>query len=305
MRGDVLITGARGFVGRHAVERASEHGLRPVPATVDLRERERVRRLVADARPAAVIHLAYAKSADAGRHLTALAENLTMAANLLEAVETVTPGIPVLIPGSAAEYGMGGPDPLGETAPVDPISPYGAAKAVLEAACLSGSLTAGARVIWTRSFNHVGPGQGLDAPVPSWARQIALAERSDAGVVKTGRLDAVRDFLDVRDVADAYLELIESEAEGVVNVSSGEGTPLRAVAEALVGLAGIPLELVHDPDLERATDPPQVVGDPGRLRALTGWKPTYTLERSLQDVLDEWRERVRDAEPRATVTPRA
>ncbi len=109
----------------------------------------------------------------------------------------------------------------------------------------------------------------------------------------------------MRDVVDAYLALVASDAEGVVNVCSGEATPLRAVTETLVGLASVPVELVHDPALERDTDPQRVVGDPARLRALTEWTPSFTLEQSLQDVLDEWRERVRDAEPRATVTPGA
>jgi GDP-4-dehydro-6-deoxy-D-mannose reductase len=301
MRCDVLITGARGFVGRHAVERASERGLRAVPAAIDLREREAVRSLVADTRPGAVIHLAHAKAESAP--LAGLADDLRMAANVLEAVAELAPGTPVLIPGSAAEYGMGGPDALTEDAPLDPTSAYGAAKAVLEAACLSRPLAGGVRVIWTRSFNHVGPGQGLEAPVPSWARQIALAERADAGVLRTGRLDAVRDFLDVRDVADAYLALVETDAEGVVNVCSGGATPLSAVAETLVGLATVPVELARDPSLERENDPPSVVGDPARLRSVTGWEPSFTLERSLQDVLEEWRERVRDAEPRAAVSP--
>jgi GDP-4-dehydro-6-deoxy-D-mannose reductase len=109
--------------------------------------------------------------------------------------------------------------------------------------------------------------------------------------VTTGGLDVVRDFLDVRDVADAYLALVRSDAEGPINVCSGRATSLRTVASFLVDSATVPIGMARDPSLERALDPPHVVGDPGRLTRMTGWSPRITLEESLEDQLDEWRAR--------------
>jgi GDP-4-dehydro-6-deoxy-D-mannose reductase len=103
----------------------------------------------------------------------------------------------------------------------------------------------------------------------------------------------VRDFLDVRDVADAYLALVASDtAAGVVNVCSGAATELRVLAALLVEQARVPVAIVRDPTLERGIDPPRVVGDPARLRELTGWRPRVTLEQSVAEMLALARERV-------------
>jgi GDP-4-dehydro-6-deoxy-D-mannose reductase len=286
----VLVTGATSFVGLHVLERALARGLEAVATRGDLRDPAVARDLVAETRPLAVLHLASARSRTSEVWQFA-ADDLRMAGNLLAAVAAHAPEAPVLIPGSAAQYGLGADRPLAETAPLAPVGAYGAVKAVLEVACTAPALRNGVRVIWTRSFNHVGPGQGLDAPVPSWAKQIAEAEVTGSGFLRTGRLDVVRDFLDVRDVADAYLDLVESPAEGVVNVCSGEGVRLGDLVETLTGLTSAAITVEQDPALERELDPRHVVGDPGRLRELTRWRPRVELEQSLRDVLDEWRSR--------------
>ena len=146
-------------------------------------------------------------------------------------------------------------------------------------------------MIGARSFNFVGPGQGLDAPVPSWARQIVDAERHGGGCLRTGNLEVVRDFVDVRDVGDAYLALVRSDAQGPINVGSGRPAPLREVLDALVANARVQVTVEADDSLRRAQDPAYVVADITRLRQLTGWKPTISLRQSVADVLDEWRER--------------
>jgi GDP-4-dehydro-6-deoxy-D-mannose reductase len=293
MGGGLLVSGSRGFVGAHVLERARIRGIQAVGATADLLDAEAVRTLVAEVKPQAIIHLAARKPGGRDDIWPVLADNVRMAGNVLSAANEVAPGARVLIPGSAAQYGMGSSRPLPETAKTEPLSPYGAIKCVLEAVCRGTPLWVSVHVIWTRSFNHVGPGQGLDAPVASWSRQIAEAECHDSGTLRTGRLDVVRDFLDVRDVADAYLDLVYGPAEGVFNVCSGRPVSLRHVAETLIGLSAVPIRLTQDPALERSLDPPCVVGDPARLRAVTGWEPQFDLERSLRDVLDEWRGRMR------------
>lgn len=290
----VLVTGADGFVGSHVIERGEQHGLNTVPTEGDLRRSEVVQSLILRHRPAAVVHLAEARAGSEGDAWTALAENLIMAGNLLSAVRDVVPTAPILLAGSAAQYGLASPQRLTEEAPMKPVSPYGASKCVLETAVLSEALRGKVRVIWTRSFNHLGPGQSTDAPLANWARQIADAERGIGGTVRTGRLDVERDFLDVRDVADAYLTLVRSPAEGVVNVCSGHGIRLRVLAEKLVGLSTVALAIERDLELERRVDPPAVVGDPSRLRELTGWRPAIALEDSLAEVLADWRARVTD-----------
>jgi len=294
--GQVLVTGASGFVGRHLVERAAVHGIEAVAAEGDLRRPEAARAAVGDTRPSAVVHLAGVLPGMPAGACAALSEDATMAANVLAAVAEIAPEAPVLIPGSAAEYGLGPPVPLTESMPLAPVSAYGAAKLALERACLA---TEGVRVIAARAFNHLGPGQGPGAPVAAWARQLADAERAGSGVLRTGDLDPVRDLLDVRDVADAYLALVGSDAEGPVNVCSGRPRALREVVERLVELCSAEVSMELDPALVRSVDPPHVVGDPTRVRELTGWEPRLDLDRSLRDVLEEWRGRMPSGAGRA------
>src|SRR4051794_14523536 len=201
---DLLLTGAGGFVGRHLGERARGRGLAVHAAEGELGDAARVDALVARLRPAAAVHLASARTRAAGGAWAWLAGDVALTGALLGAFARHAPGSSVLIPGSAAQYGMGANRPLREDDPLPPGSAYGAIKCVLETAATAAALCGEVRVIWARSFNHVGPGQRPDAPLAAWASRLAAAERAGGGVLRTGRLDVVRDFLDVRDVADAY-----------------------------------------------------------------------------------------------------
>jgi GDP-4-dehydro-6-deoxy-D-mannose reductase len=285
---DLLVTGAGGFVGAWVMERAGQAGLRASAVTGDLRDPAVAERAVADCDPAAVIHAAAAPRE--GSPWVALGTDLTMAGNVVAAVAERAPRAPVLIPGSAAQYGMGAPGRLAEDDATAPVSPYGVAKCLLEQAVLAEPLRRGVRVIWARSFNLIGPRQKANAPAGQWARQVVAAEKAGGGVLRTGSLDVVRDFLDVRDVADAYIALVRAPgASGVVNVCSGQAMPLRALAEAMAAAACVPVTLSLDPELERHVDPPVVVGDPTRLHALTAWAPRCELLSSVRDMLDECR----------------
>jgi len=283
------VTGSGGFVGRWVVLRARAEGVRAGECDWDLRDVRITEERLAAAPPRAVIHLAATRRG--GDPWVALADDIRMAGGLIGALARHAPQAVLLVAGSAAQYGAGAPRPLTERDATAALSPYGAVKCALERALTASPLRGGVRVIWTRSFNHIGPGQGQDAPAAQWARQVAEAERAGGGELRTGRLTSVRDFLDVRDVADAYLALVGSDAAGVVNVCSGIATPLRAVAGMLVEQARVPVKLVGDPALERAVDPPHVVGDPGLLHASTGWQPRVALSDSVAELLAEARVR--------------
>lgn len=290
MHEPILITGASGFVGAHVLARARARGLRTIACTGDLRDSEVVREILAEHRPGAIVHLASTRRRRPSSPWELLSEELRMLSNVLSAAAETGPGAPVLIPGSASQYGLAGPEPVTENAPVAPINDYGAVKCVLESAAL-GPLAGDVRVIWARSFNLVGPGQGPDAPVPNWAQQVVEAERRGGGSLHTGNLEVVRDFLDVRDLGDAYLALLESDAQGAVNVGSGRPVRLREVVEELLAEKTVEIVLETDDSLHRSQDPPFVVADIARLRKLTDWDPTIGLRQSLADVLAEWRER--------------
>jgi GDP-4-dehydro-6-deoxy-D-mannose reductase len=287
---DLLVTGASGFVGRHLVTAARGRGLDVVELDADLRDAGAVRQQVAARPPAAVAHLASPRR-EAGGSWEVVAGEIAMAGTLFSALQETVPDAAVLVVGSAAQYGMALPRPVGETDPTRPLTVYGTSKCVLEEVCTAKAFAAGLRVIFARSFNHVGPGQQTFAPVAQWARQAVAAERAGGGSMAVGDLDVVRDFLDVRDVAAAYIALLERGEPGVVNVCSGVPTRLGDLVTLVRELLDAPLDLEPDPALAREDDPPYVVGDPARLTELTGWRPQIELEQSVRDVLDEWRER--------------
>ena len=174
-----------------------------------------------------------------------------------------------------------------EDAPLRPTSPYAASKAAASLLALQAYLGAGLDTIRVRPFNHTGPGQPPKFLVPALAHRIAAAERDGADDIAVGSLDPVRDLSDVRDVVRAYRLLAAHGTAGeIYNVCSGHGVTVREVAERLIGHAARPLRLTVDPALVRPVDVPRLVGDGTRLRAATGWRPQYSLDETLRDVLD-------------------
>ena len=105
--------------------------------------------------------------------------------------------------------------------------------------------------------------------------------------VPTGRLEPVRDLLDVRDVVEAYLALLRAGEPGeVYNVSRGEGSSLRELFDRLAELVGVRVEPAVDPSLARANDISHLVGDSTKLRRATGWAPSRSLEQTLRGLVD-------------------
>jgi len=117
-------------------------------------------------------------------------------------------------------------------------------------------------------------------------------------VLRVGNLEAVRDLTDVRDVVRAYWALLESGTAGAAyNVCSGRGWSIREVLDTLLARSSVPVEVRVDPDRLRPSDIPVLIGDPSELRKATGWEPRIPLERTLADLLDDWRRKTGTREP--------
>jgi GDP-4-dehydro-6-deoxy-D-mannose reductase len=122
---------------------------------------------------------------------------------------------------------------------------------------------------------------------------VAINERDDGDVIRTGDLTPQRDFSDVRDVVRAYRLLAELGEPGeAYNVCSGRAVTIREVAETFLRMAKRPMRLELDPERVRPVEVPVHWGDNTKLRASTGWEPTISLEQSLADVLDWWRSQI-------------
>jgi GDP-4-dehydro-6-deoxy-D-mannose reductase len=297
----VLVTGATGFVGRWLMLELAGAGHDPIgtppEGELDIRDAEALADYVADIRPDVVAHLAGLAHERDARNEPDLAMSVNEGGTraVLEAIgalghEHYRPA--VLVTGSAAVYGRPEPQdlPLRESAPLRADTPYARSKLAQERVALERGAALGLLICATRSFNHTGPGQRPDFLAPALARRVLEAGRT-GGTVPVGNLDVRRDLGDVRDVARAYRLLLEGLVDGrvpggsVANVATGRAVSIRDVLDLIGDAAGIrPIPRV-DPELVRASEAPEIVGDAALLHRLTGWAPMIPLEQTLADVV--------------------
>jgi len=308
-----LVTGGSGFVGRFLVRElvaagyrvhATYHGERPRPEAypagvtwwpLDVVVPADWQAVLEDVCPDAIFHLAGLAHVgrswqDPHRYLQV---NFWGTFYLMDALVRADRRPRVLLVGSAEVYGSVRPEenPIRETQPLRPVSPYGLSKACQELLGFQYYQAYQIPVIVTRSFNHVGPGQHSGFVCADFASQIARIEAGGAEpVLRVGNLEAVRDFTDVRDIARAYRLLVERGRPGeAYNVCSGRGVSIRDLLQELLRLASVPIRVETDPRRYRRVDIPVLVGDPTKIRDHTGWVPTYAFQQTLADILDEWR----------------
>jgi GDP-4-dehydro-6-deoxy-D-mannose reductase len=196
----------------------------------------------------------------------------------------------VLVVSSGEVYGRWpsneDPRPRRETDPVAPLSPYACSKAAAEIAALSAWRRTGLRVVIARAFPHTGIGQSTRFVVPAFIERVRKVKRANRRRIRTGNLEPMRDFLDVRDVARAYSALLERGVAGeIYNVASGRGITLEDVLFTACELQAWDVIPEPDPDLVRTGDIPHLVGDPAKLHALTGWKARYQMDTIIEQML--------------------
>jgi GDP-4-dehydro-6-deoxy-D-mannose reductase len=311
-----LITGIAGFTGRHLASLLVSHGLevfgitRSQPrgdlatlegvrlARADLLDRVGVATLVNEIQPTYIFHLASDRGTDDMTEL--MRRNLGPTYHILEAALRLrsATNVKVLVVGSAAEYGAPRLPilPFNEHDPVRPQSPYGVLKAAEVNLARAYFSDHGLATYVARPFNIVGPGEPTSLVCSAMASQVAATElgRQDP-VIGVGNLKAQRDFVDVRDVVRAYWAIVvQAEPGEIYNVCSGKGTPVEAALLTLARLARVPLAHRVEPGRTARRSVMRCVGDPTRIARETGWSPQIPFEKSLTDLLDDWRQRYLD-----------
>ena len=316
-----LITGVAGFVGRHLARELAKDERQELNGTdharngdwvpdealrchlkshrpLDVMNFEQVRGCILESRPDRIVHLA--AQASGAESIQTPAEtyrvNVIGALNVLEAARQSAPGAMVLLVGSADAYGSGAPgQKMREDSPFHPRNAYALSKAAADQLGELYGESYGLGVIRTRTFSHTGPGQGPRFALAGWADQLARIEVGLlAAEIKVGNLEGVRDYGDVRDVVRAYRLLLERGAPGqAYNVCTGRGHIMRRLLDQLCMIAGFKPTLVQDPTRVRSRDSDFLVGDPAKVEKSTGWAPEIPIERTLEDLYREARERVR------------
>jgi len=321
----ILITGASGFVGRHLIERISpargksgpeifgtcfperpEHcaslaGAEPSVrlSHIDLRSEDSVTGLIRDVRPDRIFHLAAHSQVRTSwdKRRETIETNLMGTFFLLEAARRFAPAARVLFVSSSDVYGDLKPRTKkrlffeGDRNGV--VSPYAFTKIGGELLSEFYALREKLAVIVARPFPHTGPGQSEVFVCSDWARQIVRIERGEAPpVISVGNLRIRRDCLDVRDVVRAYQGLMDQGTPGeVYNVSTGCAPSLGEILRMLLSLTDRKIKIRVDPARLRKSDIPYLAGSHRKITARTGWIPLIPLERTLRDLLDDWRRR--------------
>ena len=298
--GPVLVTGADGFVGGYLVAQLESDGLQVVRAVhrpdrhahvvLDICEAGAVAAAIAELQPSAIVNLAgMADPGDAEREPErAFQVNLFGPLHLAQALRRHAPEARLVVVGSAHVYGPANDEGMvREDAPLRPTSLYGVTKAAADLLALQQFSDAGLDTVRLRLFNTIGPGR-QEAYFPG--RQVKhlaeILEGRTPPTIQTLSLDGARDFLDVRDTANAISHALRKGKSGAAyNVGSSVATPLRTVIERLIALAGRSIEIREQSIKGSGRSAYSMAGDTTALRADTGWSPRYTLDDSLRDAL--------------------
>lgn len=303
----VLVTGSRGFVGRHvehslqarghevmglitAAERPARHARE---FEGDICDGDRMRRLVQELRPDACLHLAGVAFVPVSwsKPEFVFEVNVQGTLNVLDAFRHEAPQARILVISSSQVYGLAASQrALRETDPLHPDNLYAVSKLAADLTSLLYHRRFGMAVMTARPCNHIGPGQSADFVVPAFARQVnEIATGRSAPRMRVGNLESTREFLDVRDVVEAYRLILETGQPGLAyNVGSGVSVPIGLLLEKLCAMAGVQPELEIDPQRYRPTDAHPVL-DATRLHEHTGWQPRFSLDQTLADALAELR----------------
>jgi nucleoside-diphosphate-sugar epimerase len=301
-----LVTGATGFVGRHVLGALEKGASGPSQAentvivlgrrcpegwpranfiAADLTDAARLPEVIERISPDVVIHTA-------GRTPPAPDEelyrgNFWATIHLLSALRAAHKSVRIVLSGSAAELGPVDLDrlPVDEAFTGYPRDAYGRSK------CLATSAGLAERppleVVVARVFNPIGPGMPVSQAFGRFADRLTDPEADPLSLV-VGDLDARRDFVDVRDVADAMIALaLRGRTGHVYNVGTGQSRRVCEGLERLIHLSGRTVRVSVDPALQNRRGPSDSCASIDRITSHTGWRPAISWEQSLGDLWGE------------------
>lgn len=326
-----LITGITGMVGSHLVDYLLEntdweiYGLCRWRSPLDnishllprINAKERVHLLYGDlrdylsiheavktAKPDFVFHLAaqsYPKTSF-DSPLDTLETNVQGTANVLEALRKNDLKAITHVCASSEVFGRVPREklPIDEECTFHPASPYAISKVGTDLLGRYYAEAYGMTVMTTRMFTHTGPRRGDVFAESTFAKQIAMIE---AGlippIVKTGNLDSLRTFADVRDAVRAYYMLVTVNPIPAAYYNIG-GTYTCTIADMLKTLVSMStvknIRVETDPERLRPIDADLQVPNTAKFEAVTGWKAEISFEKTMTDLLQYWRDRVQSGQ---------
>ncbi|MFC1594565.1 GDP-mannose 4,6-dehydratase [Candidatus Omnitrophota bacterium] len=317
----ILITGITGFVGSHLAEyiltlaqrhtifglcrwRSPRNNLSKIYEKIslldaDLSDMSSLMRLLTSVKPDVIFHLA-AQSyvvTSFNAPIQTLWTNVIGTANLLEAVRLVNIDPIVHVCSSSEVYGQARKEdiPITEICPLRPASPYAMSKVGEDMVAYQYWIAHEIRTIRTRMFSHTGPRRGDVFALSFFAKQIAGAELGlNEPVIRVGNLDSVRTICDVRDAVKAYWIMVNKCKPGeVYNIGGNRTVTIGEALDILLSFSQKKCEVKKDPQLLRPADVTMQIPCIDKFKNETGWKPEIPLEKTLEDLLQYWRDELK------------
>jgi nucleoside-diphosphate-sugar epimerase len=292
----VLLTGSSGFTGQYVRSALQSSGYRVAglaskptasdEVRADLEDIDSLRAAIAVTQPDYVIHLAGVAFVANANAMEFYRVNLFGTLNLLQALKD-TGGVlkKVVLSSSASVYGRNPVSPVCEDVCPAPVNHYAMSKLAMEH--FAKTWMDVFPIVITRPFNYTGAGQSSQYLIPKLVEHFGKRKET----LRLGNLDVVREFNDVRMVAEIYVRLMTGAPPcTVVNLCTGKGYRLADILALLERMTKHMPELQSDPALMRASEIRVLVGDHRLLDSLVPDRPQFSIEDTLQYMLAEARD---------------
>jgi GDP-4-dehydro-6-deoxy-D-mannose reductase len=310
----VLITGATGFIGGYLAKYCTEAGHTVLGTGVDepdetwtgaafescdVRDSERLSDLVSTFKPERIFHLAAQSFPTVSmlRPRETFEINAGGTINLFEALRAAGINPTVVVACSSAEYGNVEPQnlPVREDHPLRPLHPYGVSKVAQDLLAAQYFANYSIPAVRIRIFNTTGPGKTGDVCSDLAKRAIEIEQGTQRSPMAVGNVTSRRAIVDVRDMVRAlWLATERCIAGDVYNVGSERIYSVQDVIEMIRGSVEVPFSVAKDPALVRGCDEPVIAGDVTKFRSCTGWSAQVDLSQTIHDMLDWWRNRLKE-----------
>jgi GDP-mannose 4,6-dehydratase len=270
----------------------------------DLRDYLSIHEAVKKSKPDYVFHLAaqsYPKTSF-DSPLDTFETNIQGSANVLEALRKNEINAITHVCSSSEVFGRVSKEklPIDEECSFHPASPYAISKVGTDLIGRYYAEAFGMMVMTTRMFTHTGPRRGDVFAESTFAKQIAMIESGlIPPIVKTGNLDSLRTFADVRDAVKAYFMLVTVKpiAGAYYNIGGTYTCSVREMLDTLLNLSHVKgIDVVTDPERLRPIDADLQVPNTEKFKSITGWQPEISFEKTMHDLLEYWRQRISSGE---------
>ena len=292
----VLLTGATGFIGRHAVASLVDKGYEVHAVSsklagflegghshcVNLLDSNATASLMAEIRPTHLLHFAW--YAAPGKFWRS-PENfrwLEASIALLRHFQAAG-GQRAVMAGTCAEYDWDYGYCSEAVTPCRPATPYGVCKNALQETLRAYSAEENLSSAWGRIFFLYGPNENPARLVSSVTSSLLRGD-----IARCSHGNQMRDFMHVEDVATAFVELLDSTVQGAVNIASGRPLAVREIvlmaAEYIGAQDRVRFGVIPEPEHE----PPLLAGNNRRLSNEVGWNQQRDIRIGIEQTVDWW-----------------